>query len=147
MISMNHIVRAIKSLRCCLSMDDNTSERLCKISATGRKNFLFVGNERAGQAAVLHYSMVRSAKANAVDAFGWLHACYEGLPYYRGGEALRQYEVGEPVTSDELDGYLPDTWLRSHSSHRWELGNVRQKERESADRRKCQKRLSRLNRQ
>jgi|688.fasta_scaffold144557_1 transposase len=130
-----------------LSMDNNTSERLCKISAIGRKNYLFVGNERAGQAAALHYSMVSSAKANGVDGFGWLRACYEGLPNYRGGEAFRQYEAGEPVTSDELDGYLPDIWLRSHPSHRWELGNVRLKERESADRRKRQKRLSRLKRQ
>jgi hypothetical protein len=128
-------------------MDNNTSERLCKISAIGRKNYLFVGNERAGQAAALHYSMVSSAKANGVDGFGWLRACYEGLPNYRGGEAFRQYEAGEPVTSDELDGYLPDIWLRSHPSHRWELGNVRLKERESADRRKRQKRLSRLKRQ
>ncbi len=87
---------------------DNTSERLCKISAIGRESYLFVENERAGQAAALHYSMVSSAKANGVDEFGWLRACYEGLPYYRGGDAFRQYEAGDPVTSDELDGYLPD---------------------------------------
>ena len=32
-----------------------------------RKNYLFVGNERAGQAASLHFSMVSSAKANGVN--------------------------------------------------------------------------------
>jgi transposase len=127
-------------------MDNNTSERLCKIAAIGRKNYLFVGNERAGRAAVLHYSMVSSAKAHGVDAFGWLRTCYEGLPYYRGGDAFHQYEAGAPVTSDELDRFLHDIWLRSNRSHRWKLGKVRLKERESADRRKRQKRLNRLKR-
>jgi hypothetical protein len=101
-----------------LPMDNKTSERLCKTPAIGRKNYLFVGNERAGQAAPLQYSMVSSTKANGVDAFGWLRACYEGLPYYRGGAAFRQYEAGEPVTSDELDRFLPDIWLRSNAAHR-----------------------------
>ncbi len=89
-----------------------------------------MSNDRAGQGAALHYSVVSSAKANGVDAFGWIRACYEGLPYYRGGEASGQYEAGEPVTSVELDRFLPDIWLRSNPSHRWELGEVRLKERE-----------------
>ena len=95
-----------------LSMDNNTSERLCKIAAIGRKNYLFVGNERAGQAAELHHS---------IQSWG-------------------------PVTSDELDKFLPDIWLRSNPSHRWKVGTVRLKDRESADRRKRQKRLNRLKR-
>ncbi len=77
---------------------------------------------------------------------GCIRACYGGLPYFRGGEAFGQYEAGEPVTSDELDRFLPEIWLRSNPSHRWELGEVRLKERESADRRKRQKRLNRLKR-
>jgi len=77
---------------------------------------------------------------------GCIRACYGGLPYYRGGEAFGQYEAGEPVTSDELDRFLPEIWLRSNPSHRWELGEVRLKERESADRRKRRKRLNRLKR-
>jgi hypothetical protein len=79
-------------------------------------------------------------------AFGWLRACYEGLPYYRGGAAFRQYEAGEPVTSDELDRFLPDILLRSNAAHRWGLGEVRLKERESSDRRKRQKRQKRQKR-
>lgn len=62
-------------------MANNTSERLCKISAVGRNNYLFVGKEQADQAAALHYSMASSAKAHGVEAFRWLRACYEGLPY------------------------------------------------------------------
>ena len=124
-------------------MDNNISERLCEIAAIGKRNYLFVGNERAGQAASLHYTMVSGAEANGVDAFGWLHACCERFPYYRDGEAFGQYEAGEPVTSDKLDRFLPDIRLRSNPAHRWELGEVCLKEQESADRRK---RLDRLKR-
>jgi hypothetical protein len=124
-----------------LSMDNNVAERLCKISAIGRKNYLFVGNERGGQAAAIHYSMVSSAKANGVEPFGWLRACYERLPYHRGGEASRQSAANEPVTSDELDYLLPDVWLQANPGSRWEIDELRRRERESAERRKRRARL------
>jgi hypothetical protein len=61
-------------------MDNSTLKRPFKMSATGRTNYSSVGNERAGQAAVLQYSMVSRAEANGVDEFGWFRACYEGFP-------------------------------------------------------------------
>jgi hypothetical protein len=54
---------------------------------------------------------------------------YEWLPSYRGGEAFAQCQSGEPVNSSELDEFLPDAWLRSHPEHRWEIDDVRRKER------------------
>ena len=55
-------------------------------------------------------------------------------------------KLGGAVASFELGRFLPDIWLRSNPSHRWERGEVRLKERESFGRRKRQKRLNLLKR-
>ena len=98
-----------------LSFDNNVAERLVKIPAIGRKNFLFVGSENGGHSAATMYSLVSSAKANGVEPFAWLKTIFTKLPYHRGGEAFRQAEEGEPVTSTELDYLLPDIWLQAKS--------------------------------
>ena len=40
--------------------------------ALGRKNFLFVGSERAGRAAAIYYSLVESCKVNKVNPLTYL---------------------------------------------------------------------------
>lgn len=112
-----------------LSYDNNAAERLVKISALGRKNFLFVGNEHGGHNAAIHYSLVSSAKANGVEPFAWLREVFTKLPYYRGGEACEQAEAKVPVTSSELDWLLPDRWLVDNPQHIWTIDAVRRQER------------------
>lgn len=111
--------------------------------AIGSKNNLLVGNERDRSSSSDHYSM-SSAKANEeMHPYGYTRAM-KGL-YYRGGEAFRQYEAWEPVTSDELDRFLPDIWFRRNPAHRWEFGEVCRK-RSDGHRRKRQERPNRLKR-
>lgn len=117
-----------------LSYDNNAAERLVKISALGRKNFLFVGNERAGHNAAVLYSLVSSAKANGVEPFAWLREVFSKLPYFRGGQAFQQSNAAQPVTSDELDELLPDRWLENNPAHTWTIDAVRRDERKK----KCQ---------
>lgn len=126
-----------------LSMDNNAAERLVKNPSIGRKNFLFVGNERGGHNAAIHYSLVSSAKANGVEPFAWLADVFARLPHYRDGEAFAQSHSSDPVTSDELDELLPDQWLASHPENKWEIDEIRRKERERKDRRRRRNRLSR----
>jgi transposase len=113
-----------------LSFDNNAAERLVKIPAIGRKNFLFVGNEQGGRTAAILYSLVSSAKANGVEPFTWLRELFTQLPHHRNGEAFDQSAADESVTSDELDGLLPDHWLRANPRHTWTIDQVRRKERE-----------------
>ncbi|MCA9216597.1 MAG: IS66 family transposase, partial [Planctomycetales bacterium] len=91
-----------------LSFDNNIAERLVKMPAIGRKNYLFVGSENGGRGAAIMYSLVSSAKANGVEPFAWLKAIFTELPYFRDGDAFRQAANKEPVTSSELDHLLPD---------------------------------------
>lgn len=118
-----------------LSYDNNVAERLVKISAIGRKNYLFVGSERGGHGAAVMYSLVGSAKANGVEPFAWLRDLFTRLPYHRSGEAFAQSRAGETVTSDELDDFLPDNWLVANPSHTWTIDAIRREERKRQQRR------------
>ncbi|MEK6236233.1 MAG: transposase, partial [Planctomycetales bacterium] len=112
-----------------LSHSNNAAERLVKIPALGRKNYLFVGSEVGGHGAAVMYSLVSSAKANGVEPFAWLRDLFTRLPHHRGGEAFAQSSSGEPVASDELDDLLPDRWLRSHPDCVWTIDSLRRAER------------------
>lgn len=122
-----------------LSFDNNVAERLVKVPAIGRKNYLFVGSPRGGRGAAVMYSLVSSAKANGVEPFAWLRELFTRLPHHRGGEAFTQSHAHEPVTSDELDGYLPDLWLAANPTHVWTIDSLRRAERKDQERRRCGK--------
>jgi len=113
-----------------LSADNNAAERLVKLPAIGRKNFLFVGSPRGGRSAAVMYSLVSSAKANGVEPFAWLRDIFTRLPHFRTGNAFAQSAADEPVTSDELDELLPDKWLQDNPSRTWTIDAIRRKERE-----------------
>lgn len=112
-----------------LSYDNNLAERLVKIPAIGRKNFLFVGSQRGGEGAAVLYSLVSSAKANGVEPFAWLRDLFTQLPYHREGEAFQQAAKDLPVTSSELDSLLPDRWLAANPKCVWKIDEIRRAER------------------
>ena len=123
-----------------LSFDNNIAERLVKIPAIGRKNYLFVGSQRGGEGAAVMYSLVSSAKANGVEPFAWLQDLFTRLPYLRDSQAFAQSAAGEPVTSDELDALLPDRWLASHPTCVWTIDQIRRTERQRQQPRRPPKR-------
>lgn len=114
-----------------LSFDNNVAERLVKVPAIGRKNYLFVGSPNGGRGAAVMYSLVSSAKANGVEPFAWLRDLFTQLPYRRNGKAFAQAKQAVPVTSDELDDLLPDRWLEANPTHVWTIDELRQEERKN----------------
>jgi len=114
-----------------LSFDNNVAERLVKIPAIGRKNYLFVGSESGGRGAAVMYSLVSSAKMNGAEPFAWLRDVFTQLPYRRDGEAFAQAAQGLPVSSAELDSLLPDVWLTANPTHTWTIDDIRRKERQN----------------
>ena len=123
-----------------LSMENNAAERLVKLAAIGRRNYLFVGSPLGGRGAATMYSLVSSAKANGVEPFAWLKEVFTRLPYHRDGEAFAQAAGGEPVSSEELDYLFPDKWLTANPAHAWHIDNIRRAERKPASRRSRRKR-------
>lgn len=82
-----------------LSIDNNLSERMIRPCAIGRKNYLFFGSDRGGQAAAVLYSVLASAKAHSVEPWQYVRALLE--TFARND-------------APDLDELLPDAWLGAH---------------------------------
>ena len=78
-----------------LKPDNNTAENAIRPLALGRKNWLFAGSERGGQAAALFYSLVQSCKACDVN------------PWQYFDDMLRRI-MSHPI--NRLRELLPDQW-------------------------------------
>lgn len=63
-----------------LPIDNNPAENAVRPIALGRKNWLFVGSEAAGQRQAAIISLLATAKANGLDPSKWLKDTIEKLP-------------------------------------------------------------------
>jgi hypothetical protein len=61
-------------------IDNNHVENVIRPFALGRKNWLFMGNERGAIAAANIYSLIMTAKANQLDPYRYLRYLLEQLP-------------------------------------------------------------------
>ena len=80
-----------------LELDNNAAERAMRAIALGRKNYLFVGSEAGGKAAAIAYTLIETAKINAVDPHAWLADTLARIPDYK-------------IT--KIDDLLPWRWNR-----------------------------------
>lgn len=80
-----------------LEIDNNVAERALRAVAIGRKNWLFAGSDRGGQAAAVLYSVVQSAKRHGLDPFTYLRDVFLRLP---------------TQPHKDLHALLPDHWKR-----------------------------------
>jgi len=69
-----------------LMIDNNAVENAIRPFALGRKNWLFLGNERGAVAAANIYSLIMSAKANQLDPYRYLRYLLEQLPQCKTDE-------------------------------------------------------------
>ncbi len=61
-------------------LDNNVAERGMRAIALGRKNYLFFGSEAGGKAAAIAYTLIETAKLNAVDPNAWLADTLARIP-------------------------------------------------------------------
>ena len=66
-----------------LPMDNNAVENLIRPLAVGRKNWLFMGSEKAGQRAAAVMSLIQSAKLNGHDPHAYLKDVLDRLPTHK----------------------------------------------------------------
>ncbi len=78
-----------------LPLDNNESERALRVCALGRKNFLFVGNDDAGENLAGLYSLIATCEANGVNAVEYL------------ADVLIRVQIHPASRLDEL---LPHRW-------------------------------------
>ena len=63
-----------------LKIDNNAAERALRVVALGRKNWMFAGSERGGQAIATLLSLIETAKANGLNPRQWLVDTLTRLP-------------------------------------------------------------------
>jgi transposase len=78
-----------------LNIDNNAAERALKRVAIGRKNWLFAGNDAAGQSHARLWTLIASAERHGVDPQRYLTSVLA--------------KIGQTPMS-ELDQFLPDVW-------------------------------------
>lgn len=80
-----------------LAIDNNAAERALKRVAIGRKNWLFAGNDRAGQTAATLYTLIASAERHGADPQRYLTS------------VLAKFAT---TPAGALEQFLPDVWKR-----------------------------------
>jgi len=78
-----------------LAIDSSAAERALRAVVIGRKNWLFAGSRRGGHAAAPLYSLIASAKQNALDPFAYLCDLLARIPTH---------------PHRQLHALLPDRW-------------------------------------
>ena len=87
------ITRFLEDVR--IPVDNNRSEAALRVAALGRKNFLFVGDEDAGEHLAGLYSLVSTCEANSVDPIAYLR------------DVLLRVDT-QPAS--QIDDLLPHRW-------------------------------------
>lgn len=83
-----------------LEIDNTRLERLIRMVAVGRRNYLFAGSDNGARHAALHYTMIATCRLHGIDGQAYLADVYEKIA---SGWPQRQ-----------LAELLPDAWLRAH---------------------------------
>ena len=86
-----------------LAIDNNAAERAMKRVAIGRKNWLFAGNDRAGETTALLYTLIASAERHGVDPQRYLTSVFAKLPF---------------MSVEDIDQFLPDVWKQADAAER-----------------------------
>jgi len=85
-----------------IALDNNLSERQLRIIALGRKNFLFLGNDEAGEHLAALQSLISTCELNGVNPFEYLE------------DVLVRLAQGHPQS--RIDELLPHNWTEIDSS-------------------------------
>ena len=72
----------------CIPLDNNRAENAIRPFVIGRKNWLFAGSPRGAEASATLYSLIETAKANALEPRAYLYHLFEQLPCANTPEAI-----------------------------------------------------------
>lgn len=82
-----------------LDIDNNEGENSIRGLCLGRRNWLFLGSERGGRAAAIHFSLLASCKRHGHDPWVYFHDVLTRLP-----------AMLPAASEDELLALLPHRW-------------------------------------
>ena len=112
-----------------LTIDNNVSERRLRDQAIGRKNWLFLGSDKAGPRAAVICTIIAGAKRHRLEPWAYLN------------DVILQLSVD--ASRESLERLLPDRWAQAHPEHvlSYRLEESRQKA-QRRDQRRAERRRS-----
>jgi transposase len=69
-----------------MTPDNNSAENAIRPFVVGRKNWLFAGTPQGAQASADLYSLIETAKANALEPYRYFPYLFEKLPFAQSQE-------------------------------------------------------------
>ncbi|MES2466414.1 MAG: transposase [Verrucomicrobiota bacterium] len=73
-----------------IGIDNNPVENAIRPTAVGKKNWLFIGEARAGQRSAILYTLIESCRTHHLDPFEYLRTILTLLPDLTTGQINRQ---------------------------------------------------------
>jgi len=86
-----------------VEIDNNLIENAIRPAALGRKNWLFIGDEKAGWRSAVIYSILQSCKTYGIDPYTYLKDVLERLPH---------------MTIQQIGQITPSAWSKARSMTR-----------------------------
>lgn len=86
-----------------IEIDNNKAENAIRPFVVGRKAWLFSGSPRGAQASATMYTLVETAKANALEPWAYLNYLFEKLPAAKSEQALLAL-LPQNLKMDDLKG-------------------------------------------
>ena len=69
-----------------IGIDNNPVENAIRPTAIGKKNWLFIGEARAGQRSAILYTLIESCRTHRIDPFEYLRTILTLLPTLTTGQ-------------------------------------------------------------
>ena len=90
-----------------IKLDTNDCENIIRPFTLGRKNWLFLGNERGGKAAANLYSLIQTCKLNKLNTYAYFRFLFSEFPKIQRNdkEKLRKI-LPQNCTVEGLEQYL-----------------------------------------
>ena len=63
-----------------LELDNNRVENAIRPSAVGKKNWLFIGEAKAGDRSAIIYTIIETCRRRGIDPFAYLREVFTRLP-------------------------------------------------------------------
>ncbi|MES2468994.1 MAG: transposase, partial [Verrucomicrobiota bacterium] len=86
-----------------IGIDNNPVENAIRPTAIGKKNWLFIGEARAGQRSAILYTLIESCRTHRIDPFEYLRTILTLLP---------------TLTTGQIKDIIPAAWARNKQGGR-----------------------------
>ena len=81
-----------------VEIDNNLVENAIRPTAVGKKNWLFIGEEEAGQRSAILYTVIESCRRRDIDPYAYLRDVFTRLPH---------------MTNRQIAEVVPEAWAKA----------------------------------